>query len=632
MIRQLRVKGFRRYVDQTFTFGPGVTFIDGRNNAGKTTLFLAIEYALTGTVSGARSQFALLRPGAKGLGVELVFKARDGRTYKLQRIHQLPPRAKSRLVGHFTLKELVTREGAEEERYVLSSDFQDHEEVLARKLAELTGMSRRVFDLAVHIRQGEIAQILEGDARLDIALGMTAAGTVNEELRALALEDERAVETLPALEASLAHVEQARTSASTDEAGLTARREKLEAEQQALEARLEQPDGEDDEALEAFVEAVDGWRSAKEDLEREASDLEGPDAAALAVQVEACAAQVEAARARRPETELRYDLKARVRRREALLEKGLSSCESCGAALDAARARTELVDWKQQLAALEAGAVDEAALQATLAQRRAEHRARVSLEQTITESREAVVEAEKAARELLPTPDARDLEALQTEWETRVEQQRLARATEQARTEAKLEAVTQSLGELEARLGEERSRGGALDREHARLVAEVEGLRRCRRRAEELRTLSAAFKQLQEELRTRTATELAQSMHTIHRALSPDDEFEALSIDPARYQVLVTPRATGQELPASLSEGGGHRLLLGLAFRLALVKRLGPFPFVLLDEPTYGLDERHRTALLERIAGLGLCEQLLLITHQSMGDVQGPRIHVEQAA
>ncbi len=203
MIKRLRLKGFRRYVDETFELGPGVTFINGRNNAGKTTLFLAIEYALTGTVAGARSQAFLLHPDAKGLGVELVFSARDGKIYKLQRLHQMPARAKSRLIGHFTLKEIV---GPEDERYVLSSDFQDHEDALAKKLAEITGITRRILHLAVHVRQGEIAQILDGDSRLDIALGITAAGTANEEMRALALTDEQAAEALPAVEASFGHL------------------------------------------------------------------------------------------------------------------------------------------------------------------------------------------------------------------------------------------------------------------------------------------------------------------------------------------------------------------------------------------------------------------------------------------
>jgi DNA repair exonuclease SbcCD ATPase subunit len=118
----------------------------------------------------------------------------------------------------------------------------------------------------------------------------------------------------------------------------------------------------------------------------------------------------------------------------------------------------------------------------------------------------------------------------------------------------------------------------------------------------------------------------------IHRALSVDHEILAVEIDPARYQVLVTPRDTGIAMPASLAQGGGHRLLLGLAFRLALLERLGPFPFMLLDEPTYGLDERHRHALLERVAKLSLCEQILVVTHQTMGEVPAQRIVLDKEA
>ncbi|MBA3539236.1 MAG: hypothetical protein H0T79_06380, partial [Deltaproteobacteria bacterium] len=157
---------------------------------------------------------------------------------------------------------------------------------------------------------------------------------------------------------------------------------------------------------------------------------------------------------------------------------------------------------------------------------------------------------------------------------------------------------------------------------------EVDRLRGRRRRGQDLRVLAAAFKDLQEQLRTRAASELAESTFAIHEAISVDHEIVGVEVDPARYQVLVTSKDTGQSMPASLAQGGGHRLLLGLAFRLALVQRLGPFPFMLLDEPTYGLDERHRHALLERIAGLGLCEQILLITHQEMGHAPDRRLEI----
>lgn len=628
MIRKLRLKGFRRYADATFELAGGVTFIDGRNNAGKTTLFLAIEYALTGTVVGARSQAMLLHPGSKGLGVELVFTGKDGKVYKLQRLHQLPPRAKSRLIGHFTLKQLV---GPDDERYVLSSDFGDHEDVLAKKLAEITGISRRVLDLAVHVRQGEIARILDGDPKLDIVLGVTAAATANEEMRALALADEDAAEELPAIEASLAHLEHERSAASTGAGALDKKlaQQRTEATRlaSAREASMSMDDG--DGELARFGDAVDSWREATAELARlrERNPGDPGHGQALAAERSALEVKLAEAAARGDETERRYDLRARIRRRGAAA--GKPNCEHCGGPMDGVRAAHELAEWQRELAALEAGAIDASAVAAELrevARREADH---ASLAQAIARAAEAVARAEAAARALAPG-DPRPLDVIEDERRAAAEAGKLARAAEQARNAALLEAAHAAIAELEAQLAVHSARGSELDREHARVAGQVERLRGRKRRAEDLRRLAAAFKDLQEQLRTKAAAELAASTYAIHRALSVEHEIAEVTIDPARYQVLVTPRSTGQEMPASLAQGGGHRLLLGLSFRLALVQRLGPFPFVLLDEPTYGLDERHRHALLERIAQLELCDQILVITHQSMGKEPAQRILVEE--
>lgn len=621
MIQRLRLKGFRRYDDETFELAKGVTFIDGRNNAGKTTLFLAIEYALTGTVAGARSQAMLLHPGAKGLGVELVFTGRDGKTYKLQRLHQLPPRAKSRLIGHFTLKEIV---GPDDERYVLSSDFQDHEDALASKLADITGISRRVLDLAVHVRQGEIASILDGDPKLDIVLGVTAAATANEEMRTLALADEQAADELPAIEASLDHLERQRATASSDEGATRAKLAKLHAEAAKLRAadttRLD--DGDDE--LARFTDAVDDWRDACDERDRL-----GPPGDADAVARERGELEATLASAREHDVELVHDLRARIRRRSEALAS--PSCEHCGAPLDASRAKAELETWRRELAALEAGAIDIPAVRDRLrdATRRVGEIAAAA--QAIERATADVAATEARARQLAPG-DSRSLDEIEAERRRAHEAAKLARAAEQARDAAKLEAATAAIDEIEAELAEQAERGGELDREHARVAEQVERLRRRRKRGDDLRVLAAAFKELQEQLRVRAAAELATQTFAIHKALSVEHEIAALTIDPARYQMMVTPTSTGQEMPASLAQGGGHRLLLGLAFRLALVQRLGPFPFVLLDEPTYGLDEQHRHALLERIAGLDLCEQILLITHQQMGHAPGQRIVVDKDA
>ena len=107
MILSVRMKNFRRHADETLRFEAGTNFVEGENNAGKTSILYAIEYALFGRVDGFKSPLALLRPGARGLGVELCFTGNDGQTYRLQRVHQLAPRSRSKLSGRPLVMRLV---------------------------------------------------------------------------------------------------------------------------------------------------------------------------------------------------------------------------------------------------------------------------------------------------------------------------------------------------------------------------------------------------------------------------------------------------------------------------------------------------------------------------------------------
>ncbi len=555
----------------------------------------------------------------------MVFSARDGKTYKLQRLHQMPARAKSRLIGHFTLKEIV---GPEDERYVLSSDFQDHEDALAKKLAEITGITRRILHLAVHVRQGEIAQILDGDARLDIALGITAAGTSNEEMRALALTDEEAAEALPAVEASFGHLERERNTSSTDESAATKRLEELRAEATRLGAvgALGAEPAVDDDA--GFVRAFEAWRDATASVTRAEATLaaygEGATLGAEKAELEAAIAS-----ARPDDLQKLADLRARIARRAALIAAGEPVCEHCGSTINPVQAEKDLAAWRKEAAALEASAIDVPELRGQLrevSRRVADRGVAASTLERVTATRKR----SEAGIRAIVDGDPRELAVIAAERRAERERQTLERATARARAEAKLEGVEAAIDEIEARITAQERRGAELEREHARLSDELDRLRRRVRRAADLRVLAGAFKELQEQLRTRAASELAESTFAIHKALSVDHEIESIEIDPTRYQVLVTSASTKQVMPASLAQGGGHRLLLGLAFRLALVKRLGPFPFMLLDEPTYGLDERHRKALLERITKLGSSEQILLVTHQDMGHEPDSKLSIER--
>jgi len=211
-----------------------------------------------------------------------------------------------------------------------------------------------------------------------------------------------------------------------------------------------------------------------------------------------------------------------------------------------------------------------------------------------------------------------------------IEALRRSLAERAGRQAAERQALSDLLARFDAQAQALERRRADLEREQASTTTEVNSQQAKAARAERLRRLSAGFKDLQARIRAEASSKLAADSLSLHRQLSKRDEFESLSIDPSDYSVQVVPRDLGEEVPAALYEGGGHRLLLGLAFRLAVARLAQHCPFLMLDEPTYGLDAAHREALLERIAGQDVSRQILLVTHQAMGDVAGHRLRVER--
>ncbi|WP_371803180.1 AAA family ATPase [Candidatus Lokiarchaeum ossiferum] len=183
MIKSMRLKNFRKHLDYSLQLANEFNLIHGRNNAGKSTLFYAVEYCLFGTVQGFKKINQLVLYGQKTIGVELFFKGKDNRQYKLQRMHKISGRTNS-AKGYFTLKELQPQEngmdGNIDEMYILSTDFGDREENLRLKLVELTGISKRFFEAGMFFKQGTISNILDGSKNLDVIFGITAASALAE--------------------------------------------------------------------------------------------------------------------------------------------------------------------------------------------------------------------------------------------------------------------------------------------------------------------------------------------------------------------------------------------------------------------------------------------------------------------
>ncbi len=178
-------------------FDPKFNLLHGRNNSGKTTIFYAVEYCLFGSVHGFKKIAQLARFKQNVLGVELILRGKNGTKYKLQRMHRLKGKKRS-ANGFFTLKKIIEDDN---EKYVLASDFGDHEEDLSLKLLEILGISKRFFETGLHFAQGEISEIIRGDKELDIVFGIKTATALGKIFRRRALDFEKEGKVIKTLEA-----------------------------------------------------------------------------------------------------------------------------------------------------------------------------------------------------------------------------------------------------------------------------------------------------------------------------------------------------------------------------------------------------------------------------------------------
>ncbi len=84
-IKSLKLQNIRSYVEETIEFPQGSVLLAGDIGAGKSTILLAIEYALFGTKRGELEPTSLLRHGSHAGKIELIFDI-NSNTVKITRI------------------------------------------------------------------------------------------------------------------------------------------------------------------------------------------------------------------------------------------------------------------------------------------------------------------------------------------------------------------------------------------------------------------------------------------------------------------------------------------------------------------------------------------------------------------
>lgn len=707
MLKRLRLINFRRYPKLEINFDSHLNIIEGENNAGKTTIFMGIEYALFGTVSGFKSQTELATPESDEIGAELMYQGIDGKIYKLQRMHIIGTKGKGKrgASGFYTLKEMEE----DGEKYVLSSDFENNpEEMLQLKIFETFGISKRLFNIAINVKQGEISEILLGKQDLDIVLGVSAAKIAEKTVRQIALGFEKETSQFNSLKSS-------KDALSTEKLQLSRQKSQLDGQISEIEKSVANLTSQKEDTAtlkslinefqETFDEAFDlgeDWNSrvkAYRDLfkshktlievpikELESKKLE------LQSQIEGFQTTIKNSMEKEDDinSQLRQynqqlgDINGKLHRRQSLKLNEDATCEVCGSKIDPELVKKEISQWEIDMSQIQAQIT---VLNAQMTQLRSEMNSsrskQTQLSNEINQLQLKINQINQSEDQLnsrIPTIQKLESEFLQAieilntsqmtytkgvsewleahdadvnlredltigKWETEEEKtvhyhtleikgstitkflelneynDQLSKIQEAqirliAAADAKIQGEKARLVDLQRMASDIEPRIKRLEREIVGLEKEIQKLHRKRSAASKLRSLASAYKQLTTILRNNSATELAKLTWEYHKELSGTDEYRSLSIDPKNYALLIEPKDIDEEVPAYYYQGGGHKLLLGLAYKFAISKLVTKPSYYLLDEPTYGLDNENKQRLLTNIQELAKSVQINLITHQ----------------
>lgn len=655
-IEGLELERIRSYQRASVSFPSGTTLLSGDIGSGKTTILLAIEFALFGIQRGELSGGALLRHGALTGSVTLHLRLRD-RSVTITRRLKRGPSGVTQESGSLTLDGVTTEYTAQE----LKSRILE----LLRYPASLLTKKGMLFRYTVYTPQEEMRRILElrADERLDtlrklFAMDRYKRARENAALlvRELKRDEQQLVQRVAELGEQSASkeelVERKRLLAEAiarREAVIVEQRSLLAAKQQALteveRRRFLHDEHKKKTAITSARIATGKERIAELDtraatLERHIAET---DLAPSDTDMDALAREAETLRAHQARID---EKRSAIRRREgehdAAIKRSeetiasvdaLTECPTCQQSVDEDHKRRIRADERRRIEAHRVKREELTALNAELDKRQA------ILEQRRSENEQKrrLVEANRLKQQQLDRYKAelRTIAETRTklEAEQRERQRELATQAPPAVPDEELAVAKRSVDEVRARvqrdevaLAEQRKEREYLDKEldrveriaKERMKAELEG-RAVKRR---ISWLTRQFINVAHAVERHRFLSIYGMFNEYFRewfGMLVEDERIAVRLDHAFSPVIVQD---GYETTVDFLSGG-ERTSVALAYRLALNRVINEFlddintrGLLILDEPTEGFSTEQLDRVREVLDRLTL-EQVIVVSHEA---------------
>jgi len=630
MIEELRLKNFEGFKDEKITLTRGLNLITGRNSVGKTTILDAVVYTLYGNVPSVENRLLVRREkGVRDMETYLRFRSPvNGSKVEIMRFAELRR-------NRFTTKEVrLIIDGVE----VQVEGLED----LRRRITKLIGIGYRAFNWIIYSRQGRLNEILEPRREdMDAILQITLLREISEQLNTVikdlkGIESEYRIMKTQLIPLREERVEELQQEVDELSAELEDLKDSLRQAEDPAVKRLLGKVRELEEARAMLLEAVNSKKSilaryGLKDIESVKREFGRLGERLKELEAKSKSLEEKIKRLRDEEAKVFGELKVLEDGHKTRLElkiKGVAKCPTCGQRIDEEILSSIIEDEKLKITDLARRLEDmqknRKRLQSEhelidreieeIARRRerlnmlmnsiSEYDTRISEKESIVKSIRLDVEGTLRRLGLDLDPDDPKL------YERLTEMFQAPREIEEKRKRIKLleERLKQRLSELEKAKSE-------LDRLRTRL-RELERKSKVVSLAFNLRErISNFIKKRRDDL----LRSIALRAQTIFMSLTDQRIYTSFRIDPENYRVYVKPHGLSDYIPAS-RVGGGHQTLISLSLRLAILHHLGVRSLIILDEPTYGVDEENLQMLLNQLSKIARhVDQAFIITHHGRG-------------
>lgn len=635
MIEEIRLKNFEGYEKAEARFTEGLNIITGRNSVGKTSLLDSIVFGLFGTVPGIENRLLIShRPSVRDAEVYLRFRS---------------PRDNSRIEIYRSFEVKHGRAYTSAVRFIVDGKENQVEnlEDLRKKVSLLLGVGYKSFNWIIYTKQGKLTDILEPKKEdIDTVLGISLLQELSEQvdqarkklsringmdveseyknlvMYIIPSDEERLREIEEDIRTTTLEIEEIRKElASMDSPTTPILFQKIRELEKQRSRLLEVKNTKRDFLSRYGLEDINSLRKEEARLKNE---LEKSLENIRELEEKLNKKIVDNASIDGKIKELRQHLE----RHQQLLKEGKGVCPTCGQEINQLVLFEITSNEENQLAYLEKllreSEEETSALKKMLEEKKKEEketRERREKLRALIDTFNDLEDREKRILNALGLLEA-ELSALLKSLRIDVhvnDPGLLEKISYLLPSPEQIQAKKKKLEDLNARLS---NKVKIRDDVIKKLEAEKSRLKELELRAK-ASSFANSFKEkiqeILEEKREAILTILASRALDILNTMTDQRIYHSIIIDPQTYSVGVHPRGLANPIPASRI-GGGHQTLISLALRLSILHFINFRHLIILDEPTYGVDQENLQLLLNNLSSLRqYMKQAIIVTHHGYG-------------